>query len=119
MCICSKNRTRGEEGEAGGRKCETVSHLHLSTIPGSSATPIQKQAGLRFGEVMPPAKGTRLFSEGPVLTLALPDPMAGLCSEGSAGAVKGQRQLVLSRRLWEPMKHPSRPALPSPSFLVT
>lgn len=96
-----------------------VSHLHLSTIPGSSATPIGKKAGLRFREVMPPAKGTRLFSEGLALTLALPDPRAGLRSEGSGGAVRRQAAVLLSGRLWEHVKHPSHPALPSPSFLVT
>ena len=96
MHRCSKYRTRGEEGEAGGRRCEMASHLHPSTIPGSSATPIGKQAGLRFGEVMPPAKGKRLLSEGLVLTLALPDPRADLRSEGSGGAVRGQRQLCFS-----------------------
>lgn len=73
-----------------------VSLLHLSTIPGSKATPVQKQAGLRFGEGTPLAKGTRLFAEGRVLTLALPDPRAGLRPEGGGGVVRGQRQLCFS-----------------------
>ena len=41
-----------------------VWHLHVSTIPGSNAAPVQKQAGLRFGDGMPLAKGTRQSAEG-------------------------------------------------------
>ena len=92
----SKNRTSGEEGEAGGRWCELVWHLHVSAIPGSNAARVQKQAGLRFGEGSPLARGTRQSAEGLALTPALPDPRAGLRPEGSGGVVRRQRQLCFS-----------------------
>lgn len=76
---------RRERLEGGGGRSEMVSHLHLSTSPGSSVTSIQKQASLRFRGVMPLAKARQLVSEGLALNPAPPDSRAGLCSEGSGG----------------------------------